>query len=808
MEQNEIENIIDDLPFGIAVVAVSLDSLSPLLAGLQIGKMLGLPMPDDTDVSLSLIAANAQFGKLMLLERRGAEGQDFREILRQAVLKEDLDEVEVMINRSLSEKASCDFRVKTAEGEIRWLSADGHALSTHSGSRTMLYSFSDITFRKREQLSYQQELEYMEGINTYNIILKERYNLTQNRLISYRIVKPMAGDVRQLNTYDEIEALHLESVFDGSDRARLQQLMDRREMLLKFRSGQNHIETEYRRKDASHKAIWIRKILDLYSVPFSDEIECYVRTYDISENVIMRSIIAQMEKKKHAHFGIIDVRSGSFVSFSQIEGKREGRDSTDSYDATIGQRSARMIPAQNCEEIRHNLRLENILKELQSKDIFSQVAGYRNENQDTQWMRLDYFYLTDSRDKIVFLENDMTVQHDKEQEQVDRLKQALEAREKAIEAKSSFFSSMSHDLRTPLNGIIGFTEIALQEKDPARAHEYLEKIKASGDLLMDLVNDTLDISRIDSGKMVLESEQIEEGALVKTLIDAVQPSAELKHVSFISRIEVQPDELVETDPLKLKKVFLNLLFNAIKFTPTGGTVSLQVMKLNPPVRGCTRRIIVEDTGIGMSREFLEKLYEPFAQENRPESRGLAGTGLGLTIVKRIVDLMNGTLEVESEIGRGTRFTVDLPILPAAVREQKAESAPCDHASLAGRRVLLCEDNRINTEVALIHLKEAGMEVDCAENGLEAVKLFEGSELFHYDIILMDIRMPVMDGYEATREIRKLSRKDALKTPILAMTADAFEEDIRHCREVGMDGHIAKPISPDKLLHEICCIIRR
>lgn len=804
MELNDIENIIDDLPFGIAVVSLSFSRVSPLIAGLQIGKLLGLPMPEDANGNLMLDAANVRFGKLLHWGGNLFKEHDFLEIMRRAASEEDMPALGKMLYDSFNEKSSCDFRVRSSDGEVRWLSAEGHVISKDSSVKTVLYSFSDITFLKKEQLSYQQELEYMEGTNIYNILSKERYNLSQNKLLSYHAEELISENTSGFKTYDEVKELHLKSVFSDNDRMKLQEILDREYLLRGFTEGKFHSEYEYRRKDIHHNPFWIKMTADLYHVPFSDEIECFICTYNNSENVVMKNIIAQMEIKKHAHFGIIDRESGEFVAFSQISSNSMGTRLQNNFDSEVERRATWLLPGHDGEKAENSIKLSKIIKELQSQEMYSQTVGYSDGRGEQHWMRLDSFYLNDSKDKIFFLENDITHQYLKEQGQIEDLKKAMEDRERAIEAKTSFFSSMSHDLRTPLNGIIGFTDIALKENDLAKEKEYLKRIKASGDLLMDLVNDTLDISRIENGKMELEPEEIEERYFMKNILDAVSPSAELKNVRLISNIEECSDKVICIDQLKTKKVLLNLLSNAIKFTPSGGTVSLRVEKLEPSsANGCTRRVTVEDTGIGMSSDFLKRLYEPFAQEKRPESKNLMGTGLGLTIVKRIIDLMNGTLKVESEVGKGTRFTIDVPVLFAASPEAKETADVCDIRFLKDKRALLCEDNIINQEVAVIHLKEAGMKTECADNGLQAVQLFEKSELFYYDIILMDIRMPVMDGYEAAASIRKSGRKDAAAIPILAMTADAFEEDIRRCRETGMNGHIAKPVDPEKMLQSIC-----
>jgi len=371
----------------------------------------------------------------------------------------------------------------------------------------------------------------------------------------------------------------------------------------------------------------------------------------------------------------------------------------------------------------------------------------------------------------------------------------------ANEAKSTFLSSMSHDLRTPLNGIIGFTDLAIREDSEEKRLDYLKKIQISGNLLSDLVEDTLELSRIESGKMTLNPEPIKGGELAMTVAMAVTPAAELKHIHLIADSSRYPHEVIYCDRLKLQKVMLNLLSNAIKYTPQGGTVSMSVVIIDPPQNGMTRRLVVEDNGIGMSEEFLTKLYEPFSQEHRAEAGNVAGTGLGLTIVKRIVDLMNGTITVESRINKGTKFVIDLPI--SRIEEDHGESASSVQVvALKGKNILLCEDNDLNAEIATLLLKEQGVEVTRAENGQAGVELFAASPEGFFYSILMDLRMPVLDGYAATKAIRKLKRSDAPDIPIIALSADAFEENKNTASEAGMTGYLTKPIDPAKLVIEL------
>ena len=360
---------------------------------------------------------------------------------------------------------------------------------------------------------------------------------------------------------------------------------------------------------------------------------------------------------------------------------------------------------------------------------------------------------------------------------------------------------MSHDLRTPLNGIIGYTELALQETTLDAKQDYLQKIQSSGRLLLDMINDTLDLSRIESGKLVLKPEVVESQKYWADIVTAMTPAANVKKVKLITDFAQYPHQMIRVDRVQVKKILINILSNAIKYTPAGGSVTVDIEALEPPVKGCTRRIVVDDTGIGMSQTFMKRMFDPFTQEQRSEALNVTGTGLGLSIVKKIVDFMGGVITVESTLHKGTKFTIDLPIEAWDKKEDKAKAQQVAaqkqtiNEALQDRKFLLCEDNRINAEIAGLMLKNKGVEIDWAINGQAGIDKFTKSEPGFYDLILMDIRMPVLDGLQAARAIRKLDRSDAKTIPIVAMTADAFEETIQEAKKAGMNAYVIKPLAP-------------
>ena len=404
------------------------------------------------------------------------------------------------------------------------------------------------------------------------------------------------------------------------------------------------------------------------------------------------------------------------------------------------------------------------------------------------------FYFIATKDSDYLKEQ----QQEKVQEALRQAQEASEKAQEASQAKTDFLSRMSHDMRTPMNGIINLTELALLEPVSERVHDYLEKSLLSSKFLLGLINDILDMSRIESGKMVLSRENLTRTEFLNMVDTVITPLMAEKHINFHQ--EVNPGKYtIAVDKLRFNQIFFNLLSNAAKFTPDGGDVWFEVTNLEAENDKLKIKFVVRDNGIGMSEEFQKHLFEPFAQEHSTIKDKKQGTGLGLPIVKSLVDAMGGTISVKSKQGEGTEFTVELTVdIVSKTEIQKPVTPKKIRKDLNGMRVLLVEDNEINTYLAKVIVENAGGIVTEATNGQEAVDLFKASKPFTYEAILMDVRMPVMDGLEATRIIRSLDRPDAQSVPIAALTADAFDEERKRTIESGMNFHLSKPFDSTSL----------
>ena len=396
----------------------------------------------------------------------------------------------------------------------------------------------------------------------------------------------------------------------------------------------------------------------------------------------------------------------------------------------------------------------------------------------------------------------------------DKLEIALKKAEDASLSKTRFLNNMSHDIRTPMNAILGYAQLMedeLKGKGLPETSEHLEKLQQSGTLLLSIINNVLDMARIESGRMELDENYCRIEDVWKSLFAVFDEKAMKKNIVLHYAMNVEHEHVL-TDVTKVKEIFVNILSNAIKYTPAGGSVMVDIDELSCDESGyMIVRISVSDTGIGMSQDYQTKIFEAFTREQNTTKSKIAGTGFGMSIVKKYVELLGGIINVESELGKGSTFTVTLKHRIADesyyVKEYIEESGTGSEI-LEGRNILLAEDNDLNAEIAEAILERAGLKTERVENGIQCVKRIMEMPTGTYDMILMDIQMPQMDGYKATQAIRNLPDKDKACIPIIAMTANAFEEDKREAIAAGMNGHIAKPIQVDKLLSMLAEVIRQ
>lgn len=402
--------------------------------------------------------------------------------------------------------------------------------------------------------------------------------------------------------------------------------------------------------------------------------------------------------------------------------------------------------------------------------------------------------------------------HRKQREKLytEEIRKSAEKARKANEAKTRFLFNMSHDIRTPMNAIVGFS--GLLEKsihDEKKSLDYIKKIRVSSDILLTIINQVLEMARIESGKITLSSESVNIREMVDAMNTVFESSRTKKSLEYQCSLNVVHDQIL-CDKTKMEEIILNVVSNSIKYTNPHGKITVSIDELDSEdEKNANYKVVVEDNGIGMSQDYLPHIFEEFSREHTSTETRVAGTGLGLPIVKSLVDRMGGTIEVESEEGKGTRFIMkfSFPVsLENQVREKEKQNIPDITEKLEGKRILLAEDNELNAEIAETVLEETGIKVKHVEDGIQCIEELKKMPEKYYDVILMDVQMPNMDGYTATQRIRDLDDSRA-EIPIIAMTANAYDEDRRKAQEAGMDGFLAKPLDVDEMMRLLAQIIK-
>jgi signal transduction histidine kinase len=458
------------------------------------------------------------------------------------------------------------------------------------------------------------------------------------------------------------------------------------------------------------------------------------------------------------------------------------------------------------------VKLENIMKRLDTEKESVVYYDFLSDDNAVLKKQIKYRWFDEEKRELLVVQDDITEAYAQEQQRVAELKSALEKAELASKAKTEFLSRMSHDIRTPLNGIIGMTYLMQEMKLPQPAEDSLEKISVSSKFLLGIINDILDMTKMESRKVELNLEPYLYEDFVEYIDAVIRPLCGEKHQTLILDTDPIAGYVPLIDIKKLNRIYFNLLSNAVKYTPEGGTITLKILEKQIEADKVRFAVSVSDTGIGISPAFQKHLFEPFTQENRSDISDNRGTGLGLAIVKQLVDAFGGTIEVQSVPGKGTCFTVRITssvVKKAEVAAKKErDKGRCreEYTALAGKNILLCEDHPLNQEIARTLLEEKNMKVKIAKDGQAGLDAFLQSGLNEFDCILMDIRMPVLDGIEAAEAIRRSRRADAATIPIIAMTADAFSDDVQRCLDAGMNGHIAKPIEPQKLFDTLAGVL--
>ena len=700
--------------------------------------------------------------------------------------------------------AECEYWYRPRAGEEpRYEHIAYTTVFDDSGKPLVAYGIGqNITAQKLEEEKYNRLYRQLVEANPQSIGTF-RQNLTKNWCGDGQSPWPTVLAQQDSHTVDGYFAAAAERVTDPAIRAEFLRLFDRERLLEAFREGQTQFSLAYPVLYNTGEPHWVMGYLTMLQNPSSGDIESVTYALDITERKKDEDIIRCVTDEKCDYIGLIDTETETF-EFRNINREIAGLPLRRriSYASSVRYDLEHFIAPEDRDLFAQRTALPFLQGKLRREEeyafTYSQLEGERKLRK-----QLQYSYLDRPGRDILVVQTDVTAAYEQEQQQLRRMREALRAAQEANRAKSEFLSRISHDIRTPMNVISGMTEFAFEDMDDRdRLCEDLQKIRNANTFLMSLINDILDISKIDSGKIELHPEPYPYGEYMATIRDMFEPLCRAKGLHFELR-ETRHDGTILADRTRLNQIMLNLISNAVKYTPPGGAVTCSAESVGRPDGRLDCTLTVSDTGVGMSAEFQKVMFEPFTQETL-ETCGLLcekGTGLGLSIVKRLADFMGGSIEVKSAPGQGTEISVRF-CFPAAAEEETAP-AP-DPAQSGGEtlplhgQVLLAEDHPINTEIALRLLESFGLTAAAAENGAKAVELFKRSRPGEYRAVLMDIQMPVMNGYDAARAIRALDRPDAQTVPIVAMTADAYAEDVQRALDAGMNAHVAKPLDP-KLL---------
>lgn len=847
-----------------------------------------------------------------------------------------------------------EHRLICKDGTLKWISVKVQ-LFEEWAEQYLYCVFVDITDEKRVQERgkevYEKELAYFSELSDSGKNIQGRFNVTRNRIESYLSTSDVAvahvGD-----TYDATIENLAASAVDAQYGQEIRTMLNRQKVLRDFAAGIEEYHVEFLRKRNNDGAsFWGSTSLRTYLDPESEDIIVFFYTFDVTEQKLQAQLIKRMTELDYDVIIEVNILQDTHRVISVDQKQTNTIPIRGQFQKAIGEIAKRFMDEDMAKIYLDKLDYAYMQEQLSYQDFYTFTVEMKNVEGQVQLKRFQIFYINKELGRVGMTRADVTDVIHQEQRQKEELAAALVAAEQANAAKTDFLSRMSHEIRTPMNAIIGMSTIAMQSLgDEKQVSDCLSKIGISSRFLLSLINDILDMSRIESGKMLLKNEKIPIEEFLTGINSICYNQANAKGVEYECIVDPVLEDYYIGDAMKLQQVLINILSNAIKFTEESGKITFSVEQRKKSKSGALLRFIVNDTGIGMSEEFMPHIFEPFSQESTGTTALYGGTGLGLAISKNIIDMMGGSIVVRSIRGIGTEFTIDVRLgisddekmrhnqkkqhqdynfshlktlvvdddvavcesIAVTLREigitsewvdsgQKAiekvkmlwadekyydlilidwkmpgmdgietarqirrvvgpevtiiimtaydwisieseakkagvnllMSKPMFKSSLisaftkafgenddkkqqeeiinydfAGKHILLVEDNYLNTEVARMLLESKGFIVDTAENGLRALEIYSKTQDGYYDAILMDIRMPLMDGLTAAKSIRHLSNKDAKTIPIIAMTANAFDDDIDKSKAAGMNAHLAKPIEPEWLYQTLYDFIFR
>lgn len=702
-------------------------------------------------------------------------------------------------------KAEGTFWVKDYRNDRWWSEHITYSVEFDLAGRPVrAYGASrDTTLENLEKKKYEEELSYVERMG--DIILSCcRINLSQKQVEDMRSGLDIELGENYRNALD-FRARTMSFLSENYISEEKNAALSPETLIQVYKDGHNHVTEVFPGVLKSGEHVWIKTEISLVTRFNSSDVIAFFYNTDITNEMTMKMILESIMRFEYDEITCIYLNNDRY---SMMAGKSTAPDleMKGVYSQQLPFFCEGIIEEER-DDVCDRMSLCHLKERLDEQKQFSLECHMVDESGESRLKQLRFMYLDQRTGMVLLTKADIDEVVKKEKRKQELLELALDAAEKANRAKSEFLSRISHDLRTPMNAILGLSNLGLEAENMDDVIDCLRKISNSGQYLLSLINDTLDVSRIEQKGLTLKPQIVFSEDLLNSIVEPIKVLALQKNIDFVVHAEHIEHQYLYTDGMRVRQVFSNLLSNAVKFTPERGRVELRCYCVAREGSLAKCKIVVKDNGIGMSPEFLEKIYEPFEQESNEVTPVYQGSGLGMTIVKSLVEMMNGRIEVKSEQGKGTEYTVYLDFQQTEGPQTEIVPQDSTEADIRGMQVLLVEDHPLNAEIAIRILEKEGCLVDHAKDGAEGVERFKQSDIGYYEAVLMDIRMPNMDGLQAAAVIRNLDREDAKSIPIIAMTANAYNEDREKSLAAGMDHHLTKPIVP-KSLYAVLSNVRR
>ncbi|SHK73614.1 response regulator [Hespellia stercorisuis] len=696
-------------------------------------------------------------------------------------------------------EAEATVRGRFADGTIHWMKFkltnifdENHVAREAVG---IMHIVDDI-----KELEHRYEIEKRHAAEDKDLLMHFCMNVSEWKMVDYvgnYVADNGGGNV----TVDRIGVLIAQDAIEPGIREQILKLHDRSFLLKSFAEGENEFSLEYQRTLESGKCIWVRTALHLMTDPNGTDLLLFEYCYDINLKKTINILMEFAVNDDYDLMGFVNMQDQKAI---MIYGKNSYNPHRkpileNDYQKSLMDFAENSVVKEERERYLELADLSSVAEYLKTHDNLEFYFSMKTEEGQIRAKKVRYLKYHQDERSIVFIQSDITQLRAEQMKSQMVLEKALADAKVASHAKTAFLSQMSHEIRTPMNAIVGMAKLAQQTEDEKERSRYLNQIGASSQYLLGIINDILDMSRIESGKLELHPQWIAGGALVLECIEMLKPSIEEKKIHFIyPGINKESRVRFYLDPLRIQQIYMNLMNNAVKFTPEGGTIELSIRNIWNDGHSGLDQMKIRDTGCGMSEAFLQRIFLPFEMEENEFSANVQGTGLGLALVKSYITAMGGKIWVESELGKGSTFTFEIPYKARLAEPEQTVAGNREWMNLEGRRILLVDDHPLNREIAKKLLEHEKMEVVMAADGAKACETFQEAPENFFDAVLMDIRMPKMDGLESTRQIRRMARKDAQEVPIIAMTANAFDEDVQESLRVGMNAHLTKPIEPEVL----------